>query len=81
MDYDPLDDDCQYATDLGLIVERDGKLTPANPICGEPMMRSQKTFEESKRQLSGYMGVLGCVEGWLVVFDRRKDVPWESKLF
>jgi len=24
---------------------------------------------------------LGCVEGWLLVFDRRKSVSWNKKLF
>jgi hypothetical protein len=24
---------------------------------------------------------LGCNEGWLVVFDRRPDVSWDTKIF
>ena len=28
-----------------------------------------------------YMDTLGCSEGWLIVFDRRKTVTWEEKIF
>ena len=28
-----------------------------------------------------YMDELGCSEGWLIVFDRRKSVTWEEKIF
>jgi hypothetical protein len=27
------------------------------------------------------MDTLGCDEGWLVVFDRRKKQSWKSRLF
>jgi hypothetical protein len=43
--------------------------------------KSNKTAEEGKAQLSAYMENLGCGEGWLVVFDRRKKPSWKSKLF
>ena len=43
--------------------------------------RDNKTIEEGKRQLAGYMDTLGCEEGWLVIFDRRKKTSWKSKLF
>ncbi len=43
--------------------------------------RNNKTTEEGKAQLSAYMETLGCDEGWLVVFDRRKKPSWKSKLF
>lgn len=36
--------------------------------------------EEGKDQLAGYMDTLGCSEGWLIVFDRRKTVSWEEKI-
>ena len=38
-----------------------------------------KTVEEGQSQLLQYMDRLGCDEGWLVVFDRRPDVPWDEK--
>ncbi len=40
-----------------------------------------KTYKEGKKQLSDYMETLGCDEGWLIVFDRRKRQPWKNKLF
>ncbi len=43
--------------------------------------RDNKTIGEGKAQLSDYMESLGCHEGWLVVFDRRKKPSWKSKLF
>ena len=43
--------------------------------------RDSKTIGEGKAQLSAYMETLGCHEGWLVVFDRRKKPSWKSKLF
>ncbi len=43
--------------------------------------RDAKTLEEGRRQLTGYMDTLGCEEGWLVIFDRRKKTSWKNKLF
>ncbi|MCP4344247.1 MAG: ATP-binding protein [Desulfobacterales bacterium] len=43
--------------------------------------RDSKTYEDGKKQLSGYMDTLGCDEGWLVVFDQRKSVSWKKKIF
>jgi len=43
--------------------------------------QSAKTYDEGKKQLSDYMDTLGCDEGWLVVFDRRKKQSWKSRLF
>ncbi len=40
-----------------------------------------KTYEEGKKQLADYMDKLGCGQGWLLVFDRRKSVSWKKKLF
>jgi len=42
---------------------------------------SAKTYDEGRNQLSDYMDTLGCNEGWLVVFDRRKKQSWKSRLF
>lgn len=41
----------------------------------------EETYQEGQQQLLGYMDKLACVEGWLVVFDRRKSIAWEEKLF
>lgn len=43
--------------------------------------RKPGTLEEGLAQLSGYMDTLGCTEGWLVLFDQRPEVDWESKLY
>ena len=40
-----------------------------------------QTAKEGQDQLAGYMDTLGCAEGWLLLFDRRKTVSWEEKIF
>ncbi|MCP4378938.1 MAG: ATP-binding protein, partial [bacterium] len=40
-----------------------------------------QTLAEGKDQLAEYMDTLGCSEGWLILFDRRKTVAWEEKIF
>jgi len=42
---------------------------------------SDKTYQEGKEQLANYMDNLGCAEGWLIVFDRRKTISWDKKIF
>jgi len=42
---------------------------------------SPKTYQEGQKQLAKYMDKLGCEEGWLIVFDRRKRVSWHKKIF
>lgn len=42
---------------------------------------SPQTYAEGVTQLADYLDRLGCVEGWLVVFDQRKSVSWSKKLF
>jgi hypothetical protein len=41
----------------------------------------EKTYQEGKDQLAGYMDRLNCQEGWLIVFDQRKRPKWENKIF
>jgi len=43
--------------------------------------RDAKTPEQGKQQLADYMDTLGCDEGWLVIFDRRKKTSWKNKIF
>ena len=40
-----------------------------------------KTMNEGIRQLSDYMDTLRCDKGWLIIFDRRKKISWEKKIF
>ena len=41
----------------------------------------EKTYIEGKQQLTQYIDKLGCSEGWLIMFDRRKRVSWKKKIF
>ena len=41
----------------------------------------EKTYKEGLSQLSEYMDVLDCQEGWLVVFEQRKTLSWKKKIF
>ncbi len=43
--------------------------------------RGNKTLPEGLRQTAGYMDTLGCTEGWLLLFDTRPGVDWDSKLY
>jgi hypothetical protein len=36
---------------------------------------------EALGQIAGYLDRAGLGEGWLVMFDLRKDTPWVDKLF
>jgi hypothetical protein len=40
-----------------------------------------KYMEEGLKQTASYMDAHCCNEGWMVVFDRRKTVKWEDKLY
>nr|VFK13251.1 MAG: AAA domain-containing protein [Candidatus Kentron sp. LPFa] len=39
------------------------------------------TIKEGLTQTAGYMDRVGADEGYLVIFDRRPDRPWEEKIF
>ncbi|MEK8019909.1 MAG: AAA-like domain-containing protein, partial [Candidatus Parabeggiatoa sp.] len=45
------------------------------------LRRADKTYQDGKKQLADYMDKLGCAEGWLIVFDKRKTVSWHKKIF
>ncbi|MDR0517021.1 MAG: AAA-like domain-containing protein [Fibromonadaceae bacterium] len=40
-----------------------------------------KTEAEGLEQTARYMDSLGCANGWLVIFDRDMEKPWEEKLY
>ena len=42
---------------------------------------SNDTYAEGVEQILGYMDILGCDKGWLVVFDHRATPTWEERLF
>jgi hypothetical protein len=41
----------------------------------------EKTYKEGQQELAKYMDKLGCSEGWLIVFDKRKRPSWDKKIF
>ncbi|MDR1924785.1 MAG: hypothetical protein LBQ66_10465, partial [Planctomycetaceae bacterium] len=43
--------------------------------------RGDQTYTEGLEKTAKYMDMLGCQEGWLIVFDRRKTISWEDKIF
>jgi hypothetical protein len=45
------------------------------------LRRDTRTSERGIRQLCRYLDHLGLSEGWLVLFDLRKDQPWEERIF
>jgi hypothetical protein len=45
------------------------------------LRRSAQTEENSHDQILDYMDVLGVKEGWLVIFDRRVDMDWDTKIY
>jgi hypothetical protein len=45
------------------------------------LRRDTTTEERALEQTTRYLDRLGLSEGWLVMFDLRASVPWESKLF
>jgi hypothetical protein len=45
------------------------------------LRRGAKTEENSYDQIFDYMDTLGVKEGWLIIFDRRPDIDWETKTY
>jgi len=41
----------------------------------------EKTLPDGLAQLSEYMDTVGENEGWLIIFDRRKEKTWDEKIF
>jgi hypothetical protein len=44
------------------------------------LRRDAQTEKRALAQISRYLDLAGLQEGWLVVFDLRKEVPWSEKL-
>jgi hypothetical protein len=52
----------------------------------ELKIKPQKNYENLKRkdfikQILSYMKICGADEGWLVIFDRNPETPWDDKIF
>jgi len=43
--------------------------------------RGDKTVAEGIEQTISYMDTFGCTEGWLAVFDQRKRIAWDKKIY
>ncbi|MDR3187889.1 MAG: AAA-like domain-containing protein [Prevotellaceae bacterium] len=41
----------------------------------------EKYLENGLAQTAHYMDIHGCTEGWLALFDRRPNIPWEEKIY
>jgi hypothetical protein len=40
-----------------------------------------ESVDEGIEQIMRYMGIYGCSEGWLLIFDRRSTVGWDDKIY
>jgi hypothetical protein len=45
------------------------------------ILRGPNTEAEGLEQTEEYMNSLGCSIGWLIIFDRDMEKPWEEKLY
>ena len=45
------------------------------------MRRDTRTEGKGIEQVARYLDSVALSEGWLVLFDLRKDVSWEDKIF
>jgi hypothetical protein len=45
------------------------------------ILRNSKSLPDGLEQLSAYVDRVGSNEGWLVLFDRSSEKPWEEKLY
>ena len=72
--------DREYATGrrrMDLCVHFNGKKYPIEL----KLLYNEKTFAEGLEQLSAYMDTVGESTGWLVIFDRSTNKPWEEKIY
>jgi hypothetical protein len=45
------------------------------------LWRGEKSLEKGVEQTLRYMDVYGSTEGWLALFDRTPQMPWEEKIY
>ena len=72
--------DREYATGrrrMDLCVHFNGKKYPIEL----KLLYNEKTVVEGLEQLSAYMDTVGESTGWLVIFDRSTNKPWEEKIY
>jgi hypothetical protein len=45
------------------------------------LWRGEKSLERGVEQTLRYMDVYGATEGWLALFDRTPQTPWDEKIY
>ncbi|MDR1918316.1 MAG: hypothetical protein LBQ65_01570, partial [Tannerellaceae bacterium] len=45
------------------------------------LWRGEKTLTKGVEQITRYMDVYGCSEGWLALFDPRPERNWDDKIY
>jgi hypothetical protein len=45
------------------------------------LWRGKKSLEKGITQTLSYMNVYGVTEGWLALFDRTPEIPWDKKIY
>ncbi|HRI70542.1 MAG TPA: endonuclease NucS, partial [Polyangium sp.] len=62
---------------LDILIDWQGKLH----VIEVKIRRDSSTEADALEQIGRYLDGLGLPEGWLVLFDMRKELSWEEKLF
>ena len=71
---------CEYASGrmrFDLCVKYAGERYPLEL----KLLYGSRTEQDGLEQLGDYMDKIGEREGWLIIFDRKSDKPWEQKLY
>ena len=64
------------------VVYEDYKYPIELKVCGGCRGRSrEKVQTEGLEQIARYMDLLGCSEGWLVIFDKDEELSWDEKIY
>jgi hypothetical protein len=45
------------------------------------ILQNEKSRVDSMAQISAYMDRVGSSFGWLVIFDRDTEKPWDEKIY
>jgi hypothetical protein len=62
---------------LDLLLEYNDKRYPIEL----KIRRSEQYVEKGLKQIARYMDIHNCKEGWLAVFDKRKTIDWDDKIY
>ncbi|MDR2344515.1 MAG: hypothetical protein LBE18_00460, partial [Planctomycetaceae bacterium] len=42
---------------------------------------NEQYVEKGLEQIARYMDICNCKEGWYAVFDKRKTIDWDNKIY